>query len=143
MGFRQTIPALWSFSPSYAVLGFQNVFLFTHPPPLRRRVLPFLSLSYDLLSLQNLASHDCGKIEILPIIISFLQTKRRATDKQLGQHFLKELNAASKNSNQSGKQQKAIQNVLLVGYKLLYTDPFNYHHILRNSYFIHLFWEHP
>ena len=27
--FQQSIPALWSFSPSYAVLGFQNVF---HPP---------------------------------------------------------------------------------------------------------------
>ena len=30
---------------------------FTHPPPLRRRVLPFLSLSDDPPSLQNLASH--------------------------------------------------------------------------------------
>ena len=29
---------------------------FTHPPPLRRRILPFHSPSYDPLSLQNLNS---------------------------------------------------------------------------------------
>ena len=56
--FKQSIPALWFFSPSYAVLGFQNVFTPPPPPsPLRRRVLSFLSLSYDPIPLQNLASH--------------------------------------------------------------------------------------
>ena len=45
--------------PSRQVTPFWDLrMFFTHPSPLRRRVLPFLSLSYDPLSLQNLASHN-------------------------------------------------------------------------------------
>ena len=44
--------------PFRQVTPFRDIRMFTHPPPLRRRVLPFLSLSYDPLSLQNLASNN-------------------------------------------------------------------------------------
>ena len=39
--FKQTIPALWSFSPSYAVLGFQNVFYPPTSPSASRPTFPF------------------------------------------------------------------------------------------------------
>ena len=50
------------------------------------------------------------KTEILPIIIGFLlQTKNKAADKTLEQHFLKEFKATCEKSGESEiKQQKAI-----------------------------------
>ena len=38
--FKYSIPALWSFSPSYAVLGFQNVFCLPTSPSATRPTFP-------------------------------------------------------------------------------------------------------
>lgn len=63
-------------------------------------------------------------MEILPITIALLGSKRKATNKTLGQFFLKELKITCKNSGELVLMQQALDSSKIVSYRVCSQWPY-------------------